>query len=457
MPSLDASIFRDYDIRGIVGETLHITDAYAIGRAFASVVKSGHIVVGRDGRLTSPELSAALITGLIDGGLDVTDIGLVPTPQLYFADRSLSADAAIQVTGSHNPASHNGFKFLLHHRPFFGAAIKDLAARIASPLATNSARGQINVQDTRKDYIDALVSAAPDSIPLRVVWDCANGAMGERVAEFIPYLSGQHYLYNSTIDGNFPNHHPDPSGAVMQAFMAAKIKEHHADLCFGFDGDGDRLGVMDARGRFVSGDLLTAYLSSAVLSRHRGAAVIFDVKSSLAALDIVTARGGKPVLYKTGHSHIKSRMLDLSSPLGGEMSGHIFIKDNHPGYDDGLFSAVRVLSQAAKGDSLAAFMDKLPPHFPTDEIRLFCPDSEKFALMARLTLRIKSDPDFADANILSIDGLRISNDLGWFLIRASNTGAELVLRIEGRDAVSRDILIEKARSLLFECGFIWRI
>ncbi|MGB2165945.1 MAG: phosphomannomutase/phosphoglucomutase [Candidatus Puniceispirillales bacterium] len=455
----DPTILRAYDIRGILDETLTGKDAYAIGVGFAAHIRArnGHkVVMGRDGRLSSPMLADHLAKGLVAGGMHVIDIGVSPTPMLYFADRIYQADGAIQITGSHNPPHYNGFKMVIGHLPFYDADITGLGQMMAEGVDYADG-GQHDHRDISDQYITALSTYAGDLGSLghpSLVWDCGNGATGPAVEMLTSALPGQHQVLFSDIDGNFPNHHPDPVDPETLHLLRQAVADHHAMIGIGFDGDGDRIGLIDGKGRQVAGDVLTAYLAEGVLRRHPGAEIIFDVKSSSVALDHVKASGGKPQLWKTGHSHMKMRLKETGALLAGEMSGHLFLADSWYGFDDALLSAVAVLKEMAEtGRDITQFVDTLPPVFATPELRIPCMEAEKFALVDSVTKAVKTDPDHGMTDINAIDGIRVTTDHGWWLIRASNTGAELVARAEGNDTNARDKLEDSIYHRLQTAGW----
>ena len=438
--TLHPSILRAYDIRGICDQTLSPADATAIGRAFAACLASkslgNKVVVGRDGRLSSPQLAAALIDGLVDGGANVTDIGCGPTPMLYFAATHLDADGAIQVTGSHNPPTHNGFKMVMDGKSFFGEEITELGARCARGVPSKSG-GRCEMLSISDEYVNRLLQSA-DAGDLSVVWDCGNGASGPVTDAVVERLTGKHQVLFSEVDGTFPNHHPNPVDPETLEILRAAVRSESADLGIGFDGDGDRIGIVDARGRQVPGDLLTAYLAQDVAKRHPGETMLLDVKSSQLAVDMMSAAGANAAIWKTGHSHMKKKMAETGSPLAGEMSGHIFIADDYFGFDDAIYVALRILTQmVCTGQSITAFMDVLPEQHATPELRIDCADDRKFAVMEKLQAVVAQN--YAPAAINTIDGVRVTGTTGWWLIRASNTEAALVARAE---AVSPEALIQ---------------
>ena len=453
----DPTILRAYDIRGIFEQTLTRDDAFAIGVTFAATQQErglgAGVAVGRDGRLSSPALSAALIDGLCAGGAEVVDIGCGPTPMLYFAAQEIGTPGAIQVTGSHNPPTHNGFKMVMGGQSFFGEDIQRLGAASAAGVARRSG-GTVRETDIQPAYLDRIASGAR-AAGLTVVWDCGNGASGPVTEALVDRLGGRHSVMFPDIDGTFPNHHPNPVDPETLDLLRAEVARNGADLGIGFDGDGDRIGVIDATGRQVPGDFLTAYLAQDIAARHAGAPIILDVKSSEAALRLIDASGGDAQLWKTGHSHMKKRMKEISAPLAGEMSGHIFIGDGYLGFDDAIYAAIRVITQMVDtGQSITAFMDSLPEQHATPELRIECPDTLKFDTMSRIHSHVRETNDADDVNV--IDGVRVRADGGWWLVRASNTEAALVARAEAASQSALDALLTQLESSLAAAGLEWR-
>jgi phosphomannomutase len=453
----DATILRAYDIRGIYRQTLHDDDAFAIGHTFAVMQQDRgfgpRVAVGRDGRLSSPALSSALIDGLQAGGGEVIDIGCGPTPMLYFAAHELDTGGAIQVTGSHNPPTHNGFKMVMGGHSFFGDDILALGETSRAGLSMRSG-GKVASEDVQPVYIDRLAAKARAS-GLSVVWDCGNGASGPVTEALVSRLEGHHKVLFPEVDGTFPNHHPNPVDPETLDILRAEVADARADLGIGFDGDGDRIGVIDATGRQVPGDFLTAYLAQDIAPRHAGAPIILDVKSSEAALRLITESGGKAEIWKTGHSHMKRRMKDIGAPLAGEMSGHIFIKDGYLGFDDAIYAGVRVISQMVEsGQSITAFMDSLPVQHATPELRIDCADTQKFGTMDQIHNHVLSRHD--EGNVNAIDGVRVRSADGWWLIRASNTEAALVARAEAGSAIGLEQLIDEIQTTLNAAGLEWQ-
>ena len=451
------SILRAYDIRGIVDETLTLSDAKAIGIAFAACLRQrgygNHVAVGRDGRLSSPALAAALCDGLVAGGARVSDIGCGPTPMLYYAGVTLNANAAIQVTGSHNPPTHNGFKMMMNGTVFFGDDIQNLGAISANgpALQEGGSHSEVPIFD---DYISRLI-ADTNTGDFTVIWDCGNGASGPATIAATQKISGNHKVLFGDIDGTFPNHHPNPVDPETLAILRKTVADAGADLGIGFDGDGDRIGIVDAKGRQVPGDFLTAFLARDILARHAGAPVILDVKSSDMAMALIAEGGGDAQIWKTGHSHMKTRMAEINAPLAGEMSGHIFIKDGFYGFDDALYVGLRVLCQMAKtGQSITDFVDGLPPQHATPELRIDCPDDQKFGVIDRLATEAKTR--FGEESLSLIDGVRVRNDDGWWLVRASNTEAALVARAEGKTPEILNKLVGQIEDALAGAGLTWQ-
>ncbi|MGC2412406.1 MAG: phosphomannomutase/phosphoglucomutase [Stellaceae bacterium] len=436
----DPTILREYDIRGIVGTTLFPADARALGRVFAEILAEAggrRAAVGYDGRLTSPEFEAALVEGLAEGGADVVRIGRGPTPMLYFAAATLKVDGGIMVTGSHNPPDHNGFKIVLGGKPFFGEAVQRVGRMALALGPARAMRGRVEEHSVFDDYVARLAKDYDGTRPLNVAWDCGNGATGDVVTALVRRLPGRHILINETIDGTFPAHHPDPTVAENLVQLQEAVTAEGCDLGIAFDGDGDRIGVVDSKGRILWGDQLLIVLARDVLVRHPGAPIIGDVKASQVLFDEIARAGGKPVMTATGHSLIKARLAETGAPLAGEMSGHIFFADRYYGFDDATYVAVRLLGVLARtGESLAEMLDKLPPVFNTPELRVPCDDLRKFAMVEEVRDRLRR----RGAEVVDIDGVRVRNADGWWLLRASNTQAVVVVRAESTSEAGLDRL-----------------
>jgi len=435
---LDPTILREYDIRGIVGETLNAPDVRAIGQAFASqlIAEGGRrVAVGYDGRLSSPALEAAVVDGLVAAGAQVFRVGRGPSPMLYFATHHLETDAGLMITGSHNPPDYNGIKMTMLGRAFFGPDIQDLGRRIAA-ADYQTGEGQSEHAPVFDAYVDRLAEDFSGARNLHVAWDPGNGAAGEVIESLIKRLPGRHTVINGEIDGLFPNHHPDPTVEENLDQLKALVAAEGCDLGLGFDGDGDRIGVIDGQGRVLWGDQILVILARPILAELPGATIIADVKASRLFQDEILRLGGNPLIWKTGHSHLKMKLAETGAPLAGEMSAHIFFKHRYYGYDDAVYSAVRLLSIIAGGrESLADIRDSLPSYVNTPEIRFDCAEDRKFVVVDEVRDRLtngqrdgQGEGDSYEVN--DIDGVRVENDDGWWLLRASNTQAVLVARCE---------------------------
>jgi phosphomannomutase len=431
------SILRAYDVRGVVGQTLFEADARALGRAFAVMLRAAggrKVAVGYDGRLSSPMLEAALVAGLTEAGVDVVRIGLGPTPMLYYAEASMEdVQGGIQVTGSHNPPDHNGFKIVLGGRPVFGAALGQLgviAGEAGGPEAV--VMGQIEHRDILGAYVDRLLEglAGVDRTALarlRIGWDAGNGAGGPAMERLVARLPGEHHLLFCDVDGHFPNHHPDPTDEANLADLRNLVARKHLDFGVAFDGDADRIGAIDSTGRVVWGDQLLLVFAQDLLKTRPGACVIADVKASGVLFDGVRALGGVPEMWLTGHSLIKSRMKETGALLGGEMTGHVFFADDFYGFDDGLYAAVRLMAAVVRlGRSLTALRGAMPEPVNTPELRFAVDEARKFAVVADVAARLAAE----GARVNTIDGVRVDTPDGWWLLRASNTQAALTARAE---------------------------
>jgi phosphomannomutase len=430
----DPTTLREYDIRGIVGQTLGEADAYAIGRGFATRVRRAggrKVAVGYDGRLSSPVLEAALVRGLTEAGCDAVRVGLGPTPMLYYAVHALEADGGVMLTGSHNPPDYNGFKFMLGHAPFYGDDIRALGTAAAAG-DWDSGNGSVESVDIIDRYVDRLVQGF-DGAAYRIAWDAGNGAAGDVLTRLTARLPGEHHLLFTDIDGSFPNHHPDPTEEKNLADLRRTVAEHGLDFGIAFDGDGDRIGAIDGQGRVIWGDQLLTILATDVLREVPGATIIADVKASQALFDHIAAAGGVPLMWKTGHSLIKAKMKETGSPLAGEMSGHIFFKHDYYGFDDALYAAARLIRAVTRsGQSLTDLRGAMPPMVNTPELRFPCSETRKFEVMREVLARLRA----AGATVDETDGARVNTGHGWWLLRASNTQDVLVARAEANSAES---------------------
>lgn len=452
-----STILREYDIRGIIGETLGAEDARAIGRGFGSMLAEAggkKVAVGYDGRVSSPMLEHALIEGLTASGIDVARVGMGATPMLYYAEASAEdIDGGIQITGSHNPANYNGFKMVFQGRPFFGADIQELGRRAAAGEWIDGA-GEVEERDVFDAYIDRMLEAL-DGIDtavldrLKVGWDAGNGAAGPALERLAARLPGEHHLLYTDVDGDFPNHHPDPTVEENLEDLRALVVEKSLDFGVAFDGDGDRIGAIDGEGRVIWGDQLLMVYAEDLLARRKGVTIIADVKASRALFDHVAAHGGKPLMWKTGHSLIKSKMKETGSPLAGEMSGHVFFADEYYGYDDALYAGVRLIAAAARiGKSVTELRSAMPPMVNTPEMRFQVDESRKFAAIEEIAARIAASDAVADTT----DGVRVTTDDGWWLLRASNTQDVLVARAESESQEGLDRLVAQIDEQLAASG-----
>ena len=448
--SFDRTILREYDIRGIVGKTLNEADAYALGRTFAALATdegANRLAVGRDGRTHSPVLAAELIRGLTEGGISVDDIGIGPSPMLYFAVSTLAVQGGIQVTGSHNPSDYNGFKMLLNGRSVFGDEIQRIGRRAADGDWTEG-RGTVAQVDIADTYVDRLVQDFQGG-KFRIGWDAGNGAAGPALEMLAKRLPGEHHLLYTDIDSRFPNHHPDPTDERNLADLKQLVRDKGLDFGIAFDGDGDRIGAIDGEGRVIWGDQLLAILAEPVLEALPGATIIADVKASQALFDRIAELGGKPCMWKTGHSLIKSKMKESGAPLAGEMSGHIFFAHEYYGFDDALYAAVRLIQAVTHmGGSLTALRSAMPNVINTPELRFQVDEVRKFKVVEEVLDRLEAD----GAQVDRTDGARVTTADGWWLLRASNTQDVLVARAESNDEAGLERLVAQIDAQLALSG-----
>jgi phosphomannomutase/phosphoglucomutase len=436
--SLTPGIFKAYDIRGVLGKTLDIRIARQIGQAFgsAALIKGEKtVVIGRDGRLSGPSLSAALAGGLQSAGVDVIDVGMVATPMLYFATYALGAPSGIMVTGSHNPPDYNGFKMVLAGEAIYGETIQRLYQRI---LANDFSSGQggYRQHDIREAYLARIIGDIKLVKPMKLAVDCGNGVAGAVAGDLYRGLGCEVIELFCDVDGNFPNHHPDPAHPENLEDLIHALRTTDAVLGLAFDGDGDRLGVVTKDGQIIYPDRQLMLFAQEVLSRHPGAPILYDVKCSRHVAEVVKAAGGEPLMGKTGHSLVKARMRETQAPLGGEMSGHVFFKDRWYGFDDGLYAGARLLEILSRVADPSATLNALPQSMSTPELQIKCAEGENHALVERL----QREARWPDAKqVLTIDGVRVEYADGFGLVRASNTTPVLVLRFEAEneDALSR--------------------
>ncbi|WP_326523809.1 phosphoglucomutase/phosphomannomutase PgmG [Sphingomonas sp.] len=446
----DPTSLREYDIRGIVGKTLGPDDARAIGRGFATLVRRAggtRVAVGRDGRMSSPVLEAALVEGLTASGVDVVRIGLGPTPMLYYAEATLEVDGGIQITGSHNPADYNGFKMVLQHRPFFGEQIQQLGAMAADGDWEDGA-GTVTDADIEDDYVGRLFAGYAGGT-YRIGWDAGNGAAGRVIEKLVKLLPGEHHTLFTDIDGNFPNHHPDPTEEKNLTDLKALVADKQLDFGLAFDGDGDRVGAIDGEGRVIWGDQLLSILAVPVLRKAPGATIIADVKASQMLYDRIAELGGQPLMWKTGHSLIKTKMKETGSPLAGEMSGHIFFAQDYYGFDDAQYAAVQLINAVHLiGKPMTQIRGEMPAFVNTPEMRFQVDESRKFAVVDEVLDRLEAE----GADVDRTDGARVNTADGWWLLRASNTQDVLVARAEAKDQAGLDRLMAQIDAQLAASG-----
>ena len=433
MPIPAPEIFKAYDIRGIVGRTLTRDSVFQIGRAIGSEARERKVktvVVGRDGRLSGPELSQALMEGLCASGVDVADIGMVPTPLGYFAAHHLKTGSAVMVTGSHNPPDYNGFKIMLGGDTLHSTAITALRTRLVEGrLATGS--GRIRQVDVRKDYLERIVADVKLSRPMKIVVDCGNGVAGAIAPELFRRMGCELVELYCTVDGTFPNHHPDPSKPENLKDVVRALRETDAELGLAFDGDGDRLGVVTKQGQIVYPDRQLMLFAADVLTRKPGAQIIYDVKCSRNLARAIRHQGGVPLMWNTGHALIKAKLKETGAPLAGEMSGHTFFKERWYGFDDGLYAGALLLEIVSRWQDANWPLEHLPDAVSTPELNVKMREGEPHALIAAL----RNSARFEGAQeVITLDGLRVEYADGFGLMRASNTTPVLVLRFEADDA-----------------------
>lgn len=452
--TFDSSIIRAYDIRGIYNETLRDADAYHIGMAFAAYMnkftKGTKVAVGRDGRLSSPALHGQLIKGLSDGGLNVVDFGVVPTPALYYGAYQDGIDAGIMITGSHNPPNYNGFKMVVNKKPFYGSELKMLES-ILDGTFIPSHKGEILAQDIKPAYIECLAAIASGNKSLKVVWDPGNGAVGSMLRDLVTKLPGEHIIINEAVDGTFPSHHPDPTILKNLQQLIDEVKSQKADLGIAFDGDGDRLAAIDSTGAVISGERLLTMFAIDLAKRFDDQLIICDVKTSDSILKILKDIGFRPMLWKTGHSNIKVKMKELGCQLAGEMSGHIFFGENYYGFDDAVLGAVKLFNLLLNSTQTLEELNSIfPITYTTPEIKVKVLEEEKFQLIDDIRSKLTS----ASQDYNDLDGVRVSNKDGWWLVRASNTENCLTVRVESSSEQNFVVLKGQVANLLTEVGVV---
>ena len=446
----DPSIFRAYDIRGIVDASLTETAVNQIGRAFAAAALARGqtaVVVGRDGRLSGPRLLAALIEGLRAGGLDVIDIGLAPTPVVYFGAFHFGTHTCIAVTGSHNPPDYNGLKLVIGGETLHGEAIQDLYRRLVAGDFSSGA-GALRQETINAAYIERIAGDIRPARPMKLAIDCGNGVAGAIAPDLLRAIGGEVTELYCEVDGQFPNHHPNPSVPANLAELSATVTGQSLELGLAFDGDGDRLGVVDGQGNIIWADRQMMLYAADVLERQPGAMIIFDIKCSRKLADVIREHGGEPLMWQTGHSLIKAKMQATGAPLAGEMSGHIFFKERWYGFDDALYTAARLLEILSRqANSPSEVFAALPNTLNTPELNLeFAEEGAHVAFVEQL----KARADFADAELTTIDGLRVDYPWGWGLVRPSNTTPSLVIRFEADTQAHLETIQSRFREAMLQ-------
>ena len=432
MLQLSNSIFKAYDIRGIVGVTLDIGIAYQIGFAFGVTVRAKGektVIIGRDGRLSGPELAVALANGLQGAGIDVVDLGVVATPMVYFATNVLGFPSGIMVTGSHNPSDYNGFKIVLAGEAIYGEAIQQLYQAIIhhDMQLTTTPTGSYRGYDIKNAYLQRIIDDVKLTRPMKIVIDCGNGVAGAFAGELYRSLGCEVLELFCEVDGTFPNHHPDPAHPENLQDVVRVLQNSDAELGLAFDGDGDRLGIVAKNGQIIYPDRQLMLFAADTLTRHPGREILYDVKCTRHLAPWIVAHGGKPVMWKTGHSLVKAKMREMNAPLGGEMSGHMFFKDRWYGFDDGLYAGARLLELLSRESDPSAVLNALPQSISTPELQLKLAEGENFALIEKL----QREANFPGANdVIKIDGLRVEYPDGFGLARSSNTTPTVVMRFE---------------------------
>ncbi|MFO7892644.1 MAG: phosphomannomutase/phosphoglucomutase [Longimicrobiales bacterium] len=452
---LNEHIFREYDIRGVVAEDLKDDIPQWIGRAFGSELRAGHdqrtdlrVVVGHDNRPSSPELANQVVAGLRAAGLNVVSVGTVPTPVLYWAVERFEADGGIQITGSHNPPEYNGFKMLADGKSFYGAAIQRLKERIRSQSFADGEGGR-EEHAILEAYMDDVAGRFELPRPVKVVVDCGNGAASLVAVELLERIGADVVPLYCESDGTFPNHHPDPTVDEYIVDLIARVRSEGAELGIGFDGDADRIGAVDEHGEIVRGDLLLLLFALDVMEQEGpGQTLVFDVKCSQVVPEVLEARGGNPVMWKTGHSLIKEKMKETGALVAGELSGHICFADDYYGFDDAVYAACRLVDLLARSDrTLSEQVEAFPKYVSTPEIRVDVPDQEKFEIVSRAVAAFSEDHE-----VIDVDGARVLFDGGWGLLRASNTQPVLVLRYEARTEAQLEAIRETMEGWLKSQG-----
>ena len=448
------TILREYDIRGIIDEDLNSIDALYLGKAFATLLKKQkfkNVVVGYDGRISSINFEKELVKGLSSKGINVYKIGLVPTPLLYFTMYSKKYDSGIMITGSHNPSNYNGFKMLLKNKSIVGKDILDLARISSKGIFVNDKKAKIKKILIKNKYLSFLKNSSNIKKNIKVAWDPGNGSSGEVVSKLIKKIKGKHFIINGKIDGNFPSHHPDPTVPKNLKQLINLVKKKKCDLGFAFYGDGDRLGVVDNKGRIIFADKIVAFLARDVLLNNPNSKIILDIKSSQVVFNEIKKLNGNPIFWKTGHSLIKKKMKETKAIFAGEMSGHIFFADKYYGFDDAIYASIRFLNLYCDSDnSLSKLFDSMEKSYNTPELRFNSTETEKFLIVKKLKNILKKE----NKKFIDIDGVRYSNNYGWWLVRASNTQNIIVARCEANNQENLKKIKLNLKNSLRKCNFI---
>jgi phosphomannomutase len=451
--TFNKTILREYDIRGIIKKNLNLIDALFLGKSFATLLKRNklkNVVVGYDGRLSSVKIEKELVKGLLSKGIKVYRIGIGPTPLLYFSMYSRKLDSGIMITGSHNPPNYNGFKMLLKNKSIFGKDILDLAKISSRGDFCGNKRGKVNKISMINKYLFFLINLAKVKKNIKVAWDPGNGSSGEIISRLTKKLNGKHYLINEKIDGNFPAHHPDPTVPKNLKQLINLVKKKKCDFGLAFDGDGDRLGVVDNKGKIIYADKVVAFLAKDVLVEKPNSKIIIDIKSSQIVFNEIKKLKGKPFFWKTGHSLIKEKMKETKAIFAGEMSGHIFFADKYYGFDDAIYASIRFLNLFCDSNkSLSKIFNDMQKSFNTPELRFNTTETEKFIIIKKLKKILKKEKK----KFISIDGVRYSTKKGWWLVRASNTQNIVVARCEAYKKENLNEIKLNLRKNLKKCSF----
>ena len=451
--TFNKTILREYDIRGIVGKDLNLIDALYLGKSFATLLRRNkykNVVIGYDGRHSSLKIHKELIKGLLSQGIEVFKIGLVPTPLLYFSMYSKKLDSGIMITGSHNPPNYNGFKMLLKNKSIVGKDILDIAKISSKGDFYKNKRGKVNKISIKDKYLFFLTNSANVKKNIKIAWDPGNGSSGEIISRLTKKLNGKHYLINEKIDGSFPAHHPDPTVAKNLKQLINLVKKKKCDFGFAFDGDGDRLGVVDNEGKIIYADKIVAFLAKDVLLKKPKSKIILDIKSSQIVFNEIKKLKGKPFFWKTGHSLIKEKMKETKAIFAGEMSGHIFFADKYYGFDDAIYASIRFLNLFCDSNkSLSKIFSEMEKSYNTPELRFNTTETEKFTIVEKLKKNLKKEKK----KFIAIDGVRYSTKDGWWLVRASNTQNIIVARCEAYTKKNLNKVKLNLRKNLKKCSF----